>query len=101
MILGHISEPVKNAVDTAAVFGAVATLFDVLPSIAAVLSIIWLGLRIAIAILEHKVKRQEHALNKRKLAAQDVNLKTYRQHLESTLKEGVPPDIQRLLDSLK
>lgn len=94
MTLDNVSEPVKNLADGVAVLTPVAIFFNALPSIAALLSVVWLVLRIVIAV-------QEHVLNRRKIKAQDEALKSYRQHLESTLKEGIPPNLQRLLDQLK
>ena len=101
MILDRVSEPVKNAADTVAVITPVAVFLNALPTVAALLSIVWLGLRIAIAVLEHRVKKQEHLMNARKIAAQDEALKSFRDHLNDTAKEKIPPRFQRLLDELK
>ena len=101
MILDRISDPVKQAADAAAVLTPVAVFLNALPTVAALLSIVWLGLRIAVAVLEYRTKGQEHKLNARKIAAQDEALKSYRQHLQDTVKEGVTPEFQRLLDKLK
>ena len=101
MILDRVSEPVKHAADTVAVLTPVAVFLNALPTVAALLSIVWLGLRIAIAIMEHRVKKQEHLLNARKIAAQDEALKSFRDHLNDTAKEAIPPRFQRLLDELK
>lgn len=94
MNLAHVSEPVKNAADVAAIAAPIAVFFNALPHIAALLSIVWLGLRIFIAV-------QEHTLNRRKMRAQEAALKIYRDHLDTTIKEGIPPNIQRLLDQFK
>lgn len=45
-ILSAFSEPVKHAVDGGAALIAIATLAQVLPSIAALLTIVWLAIRI-------------------------------------------------------
>ena len=44
-----------------------ATLISILPPIAAVLSIVWVVLRIRVTLLEHRICRQEIKLNQRKL----------------------------------
>ena len=43
----HTSETVKHMVDGLSVVTAVATLTDMLPSIAALFTIVWTGMRIA------------------------------------------------------
>lgn len=101
MILDRVSEPVKHAADTVAVITPVAVFLDALPTVAALLSIVWLGLRIAIALVEYRTKNQEHTLNARKIAAQDEALKSFRDHLNQTTQEGIPPRFQRLLDQMK
>lgn len=94
MILDHIGEPVKRGADVAAVVIPVAAWVNFLPSVAAILSIIWLALRIVLAL-------QEYRMNRRKDRAQAAVVKTYRQELNECLKEGVPPNLQKLLDQLK
>lgn len=45
-ILEHVSEPTKHIADGGAALIAIGTLAQVLPSIAALLTIIWLAIRI-------------------------------------------------------
>lgn len=93
-LLDHMSEPVKRAADAAAVFAPVGIFLNLLPTIAAVLSVIWLALRIATSM-------QEYRINRRKEIAQTTAVKSYREELNETVKEGIPPDLQRLLNKLK
>jgi hypothetical protein len=46
MALGHLSETTKHTVDAVSVVTVVATLAQILPAIAALLTIIWTGFRI-------------------------------------------------------
>ena len=89
-----LSETVKHAADTVAVATPIAIFFNILPSVAALLSVVWLGLRIIVAW-------QEMHLNRRKDAAQRAAVKSIREQWNETLKEPMPKDIQKLLDSLK
>jgi type IV secretory pathway TrbL component len=45
-ILGHLSEPMKQTADGGAALIAIGTLAQILPSIAALLTILWLAIRI-------------------------------------------------------
>lgn len=46
MGLNHLSEPLKHLGDASAALVAIGTLASVLPSIAALFTVIWLGIRI-------------------------------------------------------
>lgn len=59
--LNHLSEPAKHWLDAGAIGFALTTLFGMLPQIAALLTVIWFALRIAIGV-------QEWRLNHRKLS---------------------------------
>jgi uncharacterized membrane protein YciS (DUF1049 family) len=63
----NLSEPVKHWLDIGAIGGVVATLFGWVPQIAALLSVIWICLRITNELLDRAIKRQTYELNKRKL----------------------------------
>ena len=56
----NLSEPVKHWLDAGAVGFALSTLFGWLPQIAALLTVVWFAIRIAIGL-------QEYRLNQRKL----------------------------------
>lgn len=45
-VLAHVSEPTKHLADAGAAVIAVGTLAQLLPSIAALLTIVWLAIRI-------------------------------------------------------
>lgn len=45
-VIEHVSEPTKHIVDALSIMTVLGTLMDILPSIAALLSIIWSVLRI-------------------------------------------------------
>ena len=45
-VIEHVSEPAKHLVDALSIITVLGTLMDVLPSIAALLSIVWSILRI-------------------------------------------------------
>lgn len=60
MIPHHLSEPLNSAINALSVGALLATLVGWLPHIGALLSIVWFGLKIALAL-------QELRLNRRKL----------------------------------
>jgi hypothetical protein len=45
-VIEHVSEPAKHIVDALSILTVLGTLMDILPSIAAILSIVWSLLRI-------------------------------------------------------
>jgi hypothetical protein len=46
-LMDHISDPAKAAIDALSVLTVVGTLAQMLPSVAAIFTIIWTGIRIA------------------------------------------------------
>jgi hypothetical protein len=45
-VIEHVSEPAKHVVDALSIMTVLGTLMDILPSVAALLSIVWSLLRI-------------------------------------------------------
>jgi hypothetical protein len=45
-IIEHVNEPVKHVVDALSIMTVLGTLMDILPAVAAILSIVWSLLRI-------------------------------------------------------
>ena len=66
-MLDNLSEPVKHWLDVGAIGGVIVTMFGFLPSLAALLSIVWIVLRITNELLDRAIKRQTYELNKREL----------------------------------
>lgn len=74
-IIEGLSEPVKHSLDVLSV-GTVlvsfiswllASFVGLLPVIGAILSVVWLSLRVRTALLDHLIRKQEYELNARKL----------------------------------
>lgn len=66
-VLASLSEPTKHGLDYLSIGTIAVTIWANLPQIGAALSVIWLLLRIATGILDHRIKQQEYKLNERKL----------------------------------
>jgi hypothetical protein len=62
--LSHLSDTAKHGLDALSVGALLTTLFGWLPQIAALLTVVWFALRIAIGI-------QEYTLNGRKLKGRE------------------------------
>jgi uncharacterized membrane protein YciS (DUF1049 family) len=67
-IVNHLSDEAVRRIDVVSFGTIIASLFGWLPHIAALASLVWIGLRIRNELLEHKIKKQEHLINERKLA---------------------------------
>lgn len=66
-IVNQLSDEAVRRIDAVSIGTIVGTLFGWLPHIAALASLVWIGLRIRNELLDHKIKKQEHAINQRTL----------------------------------
>lgn len=67
-IISQLSDEAVRRIDYVSFGTIVGTLFGWLPHIAALASLVWIGLRVRNEMLEHKIKKQEFEINARKLA---------------------------------
>jgi hypothetical protein len=63
----NLSEPTKHALDWAAILAAVGSVASVFPWVASFFTVVWLGVRIWVALLEAKDHRLSIKLKERQL----------------------------------
>lgn len=68
MTLADLSAPVKHSLDGGAALTFMLTIIGWLPQMAALLTVVWVILRIRLVRLEHRIAEQQFQINARKLA---------------------------------